>query len=565
MNEDEKRQILFMIDELEYRIDSLAGDIKNLKDTSTSTNDGTSTVALDNLQSAITTNRGNIALLRQSVNTNTDNIAIIQTSISEINESLTLLETSVNSKQDALTAGDGIKIENNVISASGGKGLTNEQAEQLALAYNFYLSHQTETDPDYSGQTWTDYEQGTIFKVADSYAREVVSTTTSNLTFPTILFSAEAGCTGTINIIFDYKVLNIATNFVVQIKLNGTAIYQQAEVVETADTDYTFNHIFSADFNSTRDNQLEIILSLQGASSSSRTLRVDKLTVNISAPNVVISNNDCPFDVINIDGTYYIADCSDETTKVASISKDNIYNINSLAWNDTKISANAYKFVPQYTKYDNNYVVENVAYFYKDKEDNFWSCLDSASIKRQMPKYVCADYLLAKVETVNYLGARANENYLSRVIHNMTTNSMGYGSGKAGTGDSAKIVCSRLLEDYSYFSKTIPYPWIKIGLDGVAVLYGSYVGTFGTYSLGLAQDATLYLKNVASSSKFDVECYVKKFDKIVKYDLSYSSNTFTLNSQTLVGYYDKFFKMSDNDYFVVKNNILKYYKANQDE
>ena len=449
-------------------------------------------------------------------------------------------------------------------SASGGTGLTQEQETQLSTVYDYYITHHIEQDPYYSGETFVDYPEGTIFQIADSYVREYSYTSNSSLTFPSVYFSAEANSVGTISVIFDYKVLNVATNILVQINLNGTSICSQIETVEQADTKYIFNKIVTTDLSSTGKNKLDITISLQGSSSSSRTLIVEKITTSFSAPNVVVLNKLCPFDVINIDGTYYIADCTGETVKTAIIAQNNMFNINSLTWNNTNISANSFKFYPKLSLYDNVYQTSAIGYLYQNKLENFFSCIDSLNVSLAFPtNFICSDFTTQKSENVSFMSCRTNANNMIRYNHIISSNSYSETNGGAGTGYCGKLIGARNLGNYS-LRASIPNCMIRIDQSGEAVVHGAISGTYGTYSFGKAQDATMYLKNITHNGKYDVECYVKKFDKIVKYDLSYASKTFTLNSKTVMGYYDKFFKMNDIDYFVVKNNQLQFYRIEQE-
>ena len=66
-----------------------------------------------------------------------------------------------------------------------------------------------------------------------------------------------------------------------------------------------------------------------------------------------------------------------------------------------------------------------------------------------------------------------------------------------------------------------------------------------------------------SLTEFNV--YVKVIDKLVKHHVKYVSNVLTLMSSEVIGDYDCYFEGVNDDYFVVKNNKLYYYKNNLQE
>ncbi|MGN1212711.1 MAG: hypothetical protein ACI4TZ_01595, partial [Christensenellales bacterium] len=72
--------------------------------------------------------------------------------------------------------------------------------------------------------------------------------------------------------------------------------------------------------------------------------------------------------------------------------------------------------------------------------------------------------------------------------------------------------------------------------------------------------ARVYYDYLTSTSNYALNVFVKKFDKIVKYYITFDTpNGYIIQSTTEVGSYDDFFLGAKNDYFVVKNGKLNYH------
>ena len=675
MNEDEKRQILFMIDELEYRIDSLAGDIQNLKDTSTSTNDGTSTVALDNLQSAITTNRGNIALLRQSVNTNTDNIALIQTSISEINESLTLLEnslqtlqtnvlangdsitklqngvstnsksitalqnsvannsnsikemqsiaektneltsglgelqtqinvleTSVNSKQDALTAGDGIvinngvvsanidlsskqdvltagngiTIENNVISSTGGtvsEELTNQVNENTTNISNLQgrvttlegqvAKYLTPPDPNYTGKSFTDYPAGTIIQTYDYDERKYNLTHKQMLTTPTLYFCAEQSSIAKITITSD---VSLQTAGIIKIKtyLNDSQIDEQNfDILTDCTLQQISFDIYDVNLSEdTKANNIYTTLSYNNASGNTITLKYQK--VEIVSSNIMFLNKLCPFDAFYFNGKYHLTDCSSGTIKIAEIEAENMHNMDNLTWIDTLIPAQECLSVGSYNIFSGGIIELNELYRVKRTLENkfFVGVIENNFQKKECYNVIELDYITQFHNFIYFVSKTNVTNGVGMPFYDPTKDY--WGRTNARTDEN---LCIK-LSGYRYYgtiAKTdLPLVNIKHNQNGECYLQDKMgSGTITTCKLADGNISSLIIKNYESTSKFDIRAYIHHYDKTIQYDISYNKNAtepFIINSAKEIGTYDKVFEMPNNYYFAVKNNQLNFYQ-----
>ena len=625
MNEDEKRQILFMIDELEYRIDSLAGDIQNLKDTSTSTNDGTSTVALDNMQSAITTNRGNIALLRQSVNTNIDNITLIQTNISEINERLislenslqtlqtnilangdsitklqngvstngesitalqnsvannsnsikemqsiaektneltsvidelqtqiNTLETSVNSKQDALTAGDGITIENNVISVSGSKGLTDEQATQIqsmqATINNFITlikDRNASTNP-----TYMPYDDAVI-QTSDILTKNINFSGTLNCNPGLFMFRCDKTSNAVqLKITILLEGSNSGTG-VLYFYLNSNDAVSKTFNYDTSKKLYTFD--FSLPITS-EGNFFYITLS----SANNIAFEVSNITANITnAINPMFLNQEKPFNVDYYSGKYYITNCVDDYAQICVINKEDLATTNDIIWNSTGIQAQT-MFTTAQISTTTPYYADAVSYGYLTKSNN----------QIYFENKVSNTNNTLSINGITNPSSNNPQDNAGTVFATAFTNNtirqykiLQKSNGSKSSYSLYDNLIYGFVEGIKPFYDNIQFKTLNMfiiqKLDGNVIMnYGGIENTIGFGKLVSA----FYDKD----DIYTFHVYLKEYNRIVRYifRFTFGSLVYTLISKTIMGDYDWFFEGANDDYFTVKNNQLFYYKNN---
>ena len=71
----------------------------------------------------------------------------------------------------------------------------------------------------------------------------------------------------------------------------------------------------------------------------------------------------------------------------------------------------------------------------------------------------------------------------------------------------------------------------------------------------------IYVTSYTSASKYTLDVYYRYYDRILKKTINFTSSGYTQVGDTQdIGIYENFFLGSNNDYFVIKNNVLEYHK-----
>ena len=512
---------------------------------------------------------------------------------------------ALSNKQDVLTAGTGITIDqNNVISTTGGSGgissvtagdvdsesattgqvLTADgnggaswqtpasgggggdvstitaQVNQNTTDINYLKQYVCGPDPYYTGKTPTDYPADTILQTYDTTEINFEkSVTTAVLTSPKVYFCCEAQSTGTIKFYNKIYFTGTVASVMVKYYLNDVEIRsQQVDVLnlnEEVDVNQTF---YDLNFN-TEDKGNVFYATFQVISSSaSKQLHLCNQKIEIFAPNADIINKICPFNVVHLDGYYHLSDCTTGYVKTAVIPAQSMYNMDNLQWTTT--STPALNYLPCFGVIGNGvYVVGNQITLTLKNDLVYTVACPSLNISKAANANIIYMDWRPTINTNAYFASANPSSRTYTYSYNTGNNTLGAYAAPNTGATVIKYIASRFSFNQLSLS-SLPIPTITIDNNGTAKLFNSTNDT-NSLTLGYYTDATICITSATSSSEYALDCYLKKFDKIIKKSFIYkSSGGFTLQSEVEMGSYDKFYLMTNNDYFVVKNDQLMYYR-----
>ena len=442
-----------------------------------------------------------------------------------------------------------VTINSNTATTSGSIETIKQDIEVLKKK----MSTLVHEDTSYSGKTFSDYPAGTIIKTYDVDERILNITGNNTVNLPKIYFCSEAESVGTIKVTINFKTPTTACDALFIIKLNDTQICQEEFAMDSVDTIYCFEKLVSANFNTeNKGNVVEINVSLDN-SVSDRQIIVLKQKIEINSPNADIINKLCNFDVVYLnDGKYHIADCTSGVAKIAEYNAENMNNLVELNYVPTTYETQEYKFGCAYTNYSNTYVLDGMGYCYYGKDNLYHYQYKTGRVKELKSNQMLVDFYQKNTDRMQLLTV-SNTNSTVNMYYYIDSSTNSYSNGQCIVG-AIKPVGIR-LEDSNCGVNDV----VVITKNGEILLYKSLSDNHHI-NLGYGTDATVYLTNYVNVVNYNLTIFIKHYDKIIKKVVKGTNNAYEILESTEIGAYDKFFKMPNNDYFVVKNNELKYFK-----
>lgn len=408
------------------------------------------------------------------------------------------------------------------------------------------------TDPDYCP---IPYEQEVSDRIKQTYAkfsRKFASSAYgNNCTSPKAYFYAERECTATIKITLS---ANIQANCTCdrQIVVNDEAISVDSVIPENG---VTQKHVYIAE-NVKLVQSTNIIYALI---SIPYTVVYNGYFVDIEviAPNVEVLNQFCPYQVDSFNGKYYITDCTGENAKMAIIDANKMVSVDNLVWKDMGVKANFYRRAFGCTSDGETLTQTGFVDVYQHNETLKFLNEDGEEIY-STKGYLEADWLPQQTDTIEFLAVYTGT---QSALVNIK-------DGKFTSHDQVgKNLCyCASAKNGEKYAVTNPKNYYGIGnkTDGTCCFLSNYGYDTKTFSIGIGINGTTYLDDLILY-KCSTTCYFKFFDKMLRIKLNTYTKTITINSTEEIGPYEKYFDGINNDYFVVKNGKLKYFKKPSNE
>ena len=418
----------------------------------------------------------------------------------------------------------------------------------------------TPPDPNYTGKTFTDYPAGTIIQTYDYDERKLNMTSTGSAILPKIYFTCEPASSGSIKVTLKFKFVNNCANTIIKININNILKSEENFSVSSTEEIYTYEKIIYTDFNTLERNNNVSAFIYSDSSVTDKQLVVLNQKIEINTSNVSILNKHYSYDAISTaDGKYHVADCSQGIAKIAEINSSNMYNMDNLSFSDTETQTEEYKFLCVYKNYSQNFLFDKMGYIYYSPNNFYYYDLDNSYQKYLSANTWNLDWV-EKIDTrANLIKCELEKTRIQYEFHNGTNSTSTSTSSKKMS--CVKTVGIRYLHGKYILNNNLPYMFVTIDLNGKLTLFKTVDATIDTIDLGYGSDATLYLTRYVSNTDYTLELYVKYFDKIIKKVIECSGiNAYNISSSTELGKYEKYFKMPNNDYFVIANGKLEYYK-----
>lgn len=294
---------------------------------------------------------------------------------------------------------------------------------------------------------------------------------------------------------------------------------------------------------------------LQSTNSESINFSYAKLEV-YDCDNPIVLSKRRPFEVLYADGNYYLADCSQKQTKLATISVDDLSVTSDINWQTMEFEARELAYTPKIVSSSSLLSLDYVNYAYINKKNqtifvdtalnNSVSSTNSDVVKinslmlnssyystytASVYKYATKEYLQAQ-----YYSANGTNYYREALIY---STDYAYTIG-------LKLFCKQIaFPSYSVFGRQLTNGSIYICISSIP------------FFVGFGRLLELYALDTTFSTLYMI---VEQYGKILQYKLNILSNKLDSTEIVVLGNYDYYFPGIDNDYFVIKNNKLYYYK-----
>ena len=496
---------------------------------------------VDNLAVSVNQNSTDIESLKQSVLTNSDNIE-------NLDNRVTTLEQTGGSGGSAEGGGDCScdlsGVENDI---------HNLQNDVFSLQ-NQINGLKAEQDDNYIGKSFSDYPAGTIIQSYDFVEYDNLTiTSTGTASLPPVCFCAEVGSAGKFKIHTEFNVKLIATNVVVKCTFNDTVIDEQIFEVTQTDFNYIYDKWFTDILYNAEEkgNKIEIIVALSGTASSTRSVEVTNMKVEVFAPNADIINKQCPVDICEYENNYVISDCRSGEAKVCKVNTNEIINVKSLTFESLNMPALRCQLRPVYKLYDTNYVYDYDGMLVKGTDNKYYTYsnnvlleTDATSIWKECFKQHHTLFGLVKL---------SNE---IRVYINRINTSI---SAAAGKYNDNAVACFGFNSHINQKYQTSFNLTISVNKNGILQFMPTYNKDIVDICYG--HNPTIYLNYYYSSTDFKFDLYYKYYDKIICKKMKFYATTLTCLETIEVGTYDYYYKNIDGSYFALKDNVLTYHGA----
>lgn len=481
-----------------------------------------------------------ITTLETTLNTLQNSYQTLSQTVSSIYDSVETAQQTLNSLENTQT-----KLVSQCENLDG-------RVELLEEKVNYLQNQNSGTDPDYSPIPYEQEQSDRIKQTYAKFSRKFLYHTYGSIsTSPKAYFYAEKECSGSIKVTFRVNI-NAFTTINKNIYLNDEIVYTETSNCEVQEMQtYTFtadNITFVQGTNQIYSTIARSITSIQTA---------EFVEIEVIAPNVEVLNQFCPYHVDSFNGKYYITDCSGENAKMAIIDATKMISVDNLAWTDLGVKANFYRraFGCSYngeeltqTAFVDVYQYDETLKFLDEEGNQIYSTAN----------YLEADWLPQQTEIVEFL----------TLYKGGSTEIFDFENGELTARDQVgKNLCYCAgAKNGEKYAVTKPKNYYGIGnmKDGTCCLLSNYGYGTKSFPIGIGSNGTIYLDYIKVYN-CDATCYYKYFDKMIRTKLNTKTTEITILSTYEIGPYEKYFDGINNDYFVVKNGKLKYFKKPSNE
>lgn len=492
-----------------------------------------------NLQAQIDSNYKFYKWLKEEVDTNTQKIEALQSEDTSTTE-LDLIDLT-NRVDEQQTQIEALQAQQDINTAN------------IASWLEYKNKYGTLDDVHYEPKSYSDYPAGTIFQTYACFEKMANISATSTLTGPVANFLAEIGAEGKLN--YDIEVVSANDNVdaLFNIYLNDVSIFEQTLVLPQGTTKLS-STLFDIALNTT-SKQNKVHATIKMAKTNQVTLKGVKFELFAANADIIpLATN---YNVEYAAGKYYISDCSSGTAHLAVVEKENLSRIDRLTFDDLGYEAQAFFIGFSAKEYSGSYVYDAPAYVCMTGNTSANIIVPQTGAQKALNTSTNFDWLPNNTTAVRYV--TSNTSGVVKYINvNLEAGTVGQGSGSSKAQKIVRLNAAKTFEAPNGYLTGLTFAAVTAEGE-VYVTNRSKTTDANNINLGYGTVAKMYYTYITSSSIFGAKVFVKRYDKIVEYDLSYTSSGFTINSITELGSYDDFFYGANNDYFIVRNGKLTYH------
>lgn len=481
----------------------------------------------------INQNEENISQLQTNVSTINENMSQLQNDINSTNENVSQLQQSVSDLENGDTSGgtDLVLVEKvNKIENITNKFITliKDRNAVVNTPYEDIDQDTVVQTYDYADRLYNfsgngEYHSGEFYfsvsKDSNAHFKITLHITSSSTGTGTLkIYYNEDNITDTLSFNYDTNTTFVEFDFDKPVLANGNLIY--FKVCGNGNINFTYA----------------------------------KVEVSCCT-NPVMYNKARKFDVMYALNKYYVSDCSSGTLKIASIDVNEITSVNDLQWTDTGYDARESAFTITATGNQDPYTPTGINYACIGKDNNitFYNPTANTIIHIYSAIATKISYSFKHSTDVSYYSTAINRDLHRKMMYYTENGSSYYMEFMNNTTQYAYMLNMKRNVD-NLKSNAYCYIRCKQNTNGDIELDALN----DSINLGKGQLLEFY-----SSGIFPLTFIViaKMFNKIVKFVINEDTKSkVTITSKNVVGYYDYYFEGANNDYFVVKNNKLYYYK-----
>lgn len=481
-----------------------------------------------------------------------ETISAITLNVNQIKAEITLLQNNLSQINDELPNIDIENLQNQIDEINEkikkiGFGIKNAviSPDPYKIVKNEYF------EPDFS-KMLSDYD-------FLEYDTQILSTTNSANYFQ-ICFAINQNTVGYSKLNLRLKVLNEATDVTFQIYLNGSLWQEKIENVQELNEFKTVEMIENSYLFTQSGNTAVVKIILSNGNS---VINIEHFKFELIGKNADILNRLCPVSVMVNDGNYSIFNCLNSTTKTAQFNAENLKKIDELNFSNYTFNANSVNQIKTIETIENNFEFVNTfdLIIGKDLKTQLINETNQTNITLNLP---FADIFQTKTTTnypVKIIATSLSSNLFNRVVllnYSSQLNSSTLTNLYLVSNLARVVTVKHLTDDYINFDELNAI--ILTNHFGQNTLFNDCTQSAVGLNLGYGKNVTAYYTSCTSQQEFEVEVYLKIFNKIVKKVCKFSSGTWSVLSSNEIGYYDFYLKGTNGDYFVVKNNKLMFFK-----
>lgn len=485
----------------------------------------TLTTKVSTLESTVATNSSSIEALKTDNETNKTNIENLQTDMTTAKQDILDLKNN--------PSGDTTELETKVTKI---EAITNKFISLIK-------DRNASTNPEYN-----EIDQDTVVQTYDYADRLYNFTGTGDFHSAEFYFSVPSDCNAHIKITTH---ITSSTSGQVSLKL----FYNGDTLTSTLVNEYDANTTFTEfDFDQpalATGNMLYFKLS------SNTEIHFTYAKVEISGcTNPVMLIKAKKFDVIYALGKYHLADCSTGTLKLATIDVEDLNTTDDIVWQDTGIDARECAFTVESGDSEKPYTVRAVHYAVIHKDNNITFYDTYRNKVKPIVSAIAAKISLcfSKSDYIYYYGTVINAGAHRKLDYYSTDGVNYYINYIDSTISSVYNLCAKrnsldLIRD------------LNISTYCTQESNNSIILKNSSKNIEVCKGQLLDFYSFGDSNNLIFNVFAKIYNQVVKFVITRnSSNELEIQSQQVLGNYDYYFPGLNNDYFVVKDNKLCYYK-----